>query len=123
MNATPAQLHQIAREERARRKAAWERAGKAGTDIARYDDALWSNVEQMTGLAAGETVCLSREPRWWSEPQKIIMARNIWATAIKADSSLDLTIDANATKVRDLFILYRWVRPIGWTPYTEDAAA
>lgn len=118
-----ARLHQIAREERARRKAAWERAGKAGTEKALYDDALWSNVEQMAGVAAGDPVCLSRKPRWWSEPQRIIMARNIFATANKADQSLDLSIEANVQKVCGLFALYRWVRPIGWSPFIQEAAA
>lgn len=118
----PAQLLQIAREERARRKAAWTAAGQGQSDRAKYDDALWSNIEQITGMAAGDPACQRRQPQWWSEPQKIIMARNIFATATKADASLDMSIPANVDKVRGLFALYRWVRPIGWSPYTSDAA-
>lgn len=122
MTLTPAQLHQIAREERARRKAAWKAAGQGMSDRVAYDDALWSNIEQMAGLAAGDPACSTRQPQWWSRPQKIIMARNIFATATKADSSLDLTNPANRDKVRGLFQLYRWLRPLGWSASIPDCA-
>ncbi|WP_289144969.1 hypothetical protein [uncultured Sphingobium sp.] len=122
MTRTPAQLHQIARDERARRKAAWEAAGEGSSDRARYDDALWSNIEQMAGLEASDPTCLRRELQWWSMPQREIMARNAWATAYKADANLDHTVDANLDKIADLFALYRWVRPIGWSPYKTEAA-
>ncbi|MGE6693315.1 hypothetical protein ACQKE8_12830 [Sphingobium limneticum] len=120
---TPAQLHQIAREERARRKAAWTDAGQGQSDRALYDDALWSNIEQCAGLAAGDPACSRRQPQWWSEPQKIIMARNAFATAMKADARLDQTNPANLEKIRGLFQLYRSIRPIGWSPYNQEAGA
>lgn len=120
---TPAQLHQIARDERARRKAAWKAAGQGLSDRAAYDDALWSNIEQMTGLAAGDPACSQRQPQSWGRSQRIVMARNIYATAIKAHDSLDLTIAANVDKVAGLFDLYRWLRPLGWSPYITEAAA
>lgn len=123
MSLAPAQLHQIAREERARRKAAWKAAGQGLSDRAAYDDALWSNIEQMAGLAADDPVCSKRQPQWWNRSQKIIMSRNIFATAMKADSSLDLTIPANRDKVSGLFQLYRWLRPLGWSASIPEAAA
>lgn len=122
MTRTPAQLLQIAREERARRKAAWTAAGQGQSDRAAHDDALWSNIEQMAGLAAGDPACAKRQPQWWSRPQTITMARNIFATATKADASLDLTIPANLDKVRGLFDLYRWLRPSGWSASIPDCA-
>ncbi len=111
---SPAQLHQIARDERARRRAAWERSGKAASDIARNDDIIWSNIEQMTGLAAGDPICCARQPDFYYDPTRIVMARNIYATATKADASLDMSRDANRAMVANLFRLYRWVRPVGW---------
>lgn len=112
---SPAQLLQIAREERARRKAAWAAAGQSDADRARQDDALWSNIEQMAGIAANDATCMKRQPQYWNRAQRIIMARSIWATACKADAHLDTTIAANLDKVRGLSQLYRWVRPIGWS--------
>ncbi|WP_340265440.1 hypothetical protein [Sphingobium mellinum] len=120
---TPAQLHQFAKDERARRKLSWERAGKAGSEQARYDDALWSNIEQMAGIAAGDPTCRTREPQWWSRPQRIIMARNAWTTACKAENSLDHSIKANLSKIADLWQLYRWLQPVGWSPYLSRETA
>ncbi|MBA4092286.1 MAG: hypothetical protein C0494_17080 [Sphingobium sp.] len=119
----PAQLHQIAREERARRKAAWDAAGQGQSDRARYDDALWSNIEQAAGIAAGDPACATRQPQWWSEPQRKIMARNAWLTAVKANASLDDTIAANCAKISGLVQLYRWLRPLGWSALIPEAAA
>ncbi|WP_278983222.1 hypothetical protein [Sphingobium yanoikuyae] len=118
---TPAQLHQIARNERARRKAAWTAAGQDSSGRAREDDALWSNVEQITGLAAGDPLCQQRQPQWWSEPQRIIMARSAWQTACKADQRLDHASAQDLATIRGLFHLYRWLRPISWSPYAEKA--
>jgi len=120
---TPAQLHQFAQEERARRKAAFKAAGQALSDRAQQDDAIWSNIEQMAGLEAGDPACQKREPRYWSRPQRITMARSAWATACKAEASLDGSIEANAEKIAALWHLYRWLRPSGWSPYLNEAAA
>lgn len=114
-----AQLHQFAREERARRKVAWERAGKAGSDMARQDDVIWSNIVHMTGMAAGEPA-RSDQPASYNALQRILMARNIWATARKAEASLDMAIAANQAKARSLYQLFRWVRPLGWSPLIQD---
>ncbi|MEC3912171.1 hypothetical protein U5A82_17330 [Sphingobium sp. CR2-8] len=122
MTRTPAQLHQIARDERARRKAALEAAGQGQSDRARYDDALWSNIEQMAGLAAGDPHCQARHPQRWRDDERAVMAKNLWATACKADAKLDQTIEANRIKTADLLALYRWVRPMGWPPYATEAA-
>lgn len=119
--ATPAQLHQFAQEERARRKAAFNAAGQSLSDRAQQDDAIWSNIEQMAGLEAGDPVCQKREPRYWSRPQRITMARSAWATACKAETSLDISIEANAAKVSALWYLYRWLQPAGWSPYFNEA--
>lgn len=117
---TPAQLLQIAREERARRKAAWTAAGEGQSDRAKNDDALWSNIEQMAGLAAGDPACQRRQPQWWSEPQKRIMARSAWNTAVKAERKLDTSIPANQTTANNLVYLYRFLRPVGWSALIPD---
>lgn len=120
---TPAHLLQIAREERARRRAARERAGNAATDIARRDDIIWSNIEQMAGRAARDPACLSRQPCYWTLPERIAMAHNIWATICKAETGLDLTVPANHRKVAGLWSLYLWIRPVEWSPHFNGAAA
>lgn len=119
---TPAQLHKIAREERARRKAAWDRAGKAGSDQAKHDDRLWSNIEQMAAIEAGDPTALSRQPQHWNDQERIAMARNIWATILKAETSLDTAIAANQEKLVGLSHLFRFVRPLGWSPFATEAA-
>ena len=121
--ATSAQLHQFAQDERARRKAAFKAAGQGLSDRAEQDEAIWSNIEQMAGLEARDPVSLKREPRYWSRPQRIIMARSAWATACKAETSLDASIEANAAKITALWQLYRWLKPVGWSPYINEAPA
>lgn len=118
-----AQLFATAKAERARRKAAWDRAGKGATDAARHDDALWSNVEQAAGLAAGDPVCLSRQPFAYFAPARKAMARNVWATAIKAETSLDIAVPAQRATIVGLWQLYQWLRPEGWSPHVKEEAA
>lgn len=120
---TPAELHRIAQQERGRRKAAWQAAGQGLSDRAQFDDALWSNIEQMAGCAANDPICLQRSPVWWSRPQRIIMARNAWATAVKAEKGLDASVEANCAKIAGLWHLYNWLRPVGWSPYFSEEAA
>jgi hypothetical protein len=121
-NATPAQLHQFAQDERARRKAAFKAAGQALSDRAQQDDAIWSNIEQMAGCAAGDPICLKREPRNWTRPERITMARSAWITACKVESSLDASIAANLAKITALWQLFRWLQPIGWSPCINERA-
>ena len=121
-SASPAQLHQFAKDERARRKAAFEAAGQAQSDRARQDDIIWSNIEQMAGREACDPECLKREPRHWNRPERVTMARNAWATACKAETSLDATIAANSEKIAALWHLYRWLKPSGWSPYFDEPA-
>jgi hypothetical protein len=121
--ATPAQLHQFAQDERTRRKAAFKAAGQALSDRAQQDDIIWSNIEQMAGLEAGDPICLKREPRYWNRAQRIIMARSAWATACKAEDSLDASVPANLEKITALWWLFRWLKPVGWSPYISETAA
>ena len=120
--ATPAQLHQFAQDERARRKAAFAADGQAQSDRARQDDILWSNIEQMAGCHAGDAACLKRQPTQWNQAERITMARSAWATACKAETSLDASIAANGAKITALWQLYRWLKPMGWSPYFDEAA-
>lgn len=119
MNADPALLFATARDERARRKAAWKAAGQGLSDRAAWDDAVWSNIEQRTGLAAADPTCRQRQPQSWHPPAMVMMARSAWATAIKAETSLDATDPANAAKITALWTLFRWLKPAGWSPYFE----
>jgi len=121
--ATPAQLHQFAQDERTRRKAAFKAAGQALSDRAQQDDIIWSNIEQMAGREAGDPVCMKRQPWYWTRVERITMARSAWATACKAETSLDASIASNATKITALWHLYRWLKPMGWSPYINEAAA
>lgn len=118
----PAQLHQIAREERARRKAAWSAAGQGDTSRAHQDDVIWSNIALMAGRAAGDAACQARGPRDWTLPERITMARNAWATACKAEATLGTTTEDALRKVAGLFALYRWLRPTGWSPLVPEKA-
>ncbi|MCK0533429.1 hypothetical protein [Sphingobium agri] len=120
---TPADLHQFAQDERARRKAAWQAAGQGLSDRAQQDDALWSNIEQMLGREAGDPLCMKRHPWYWTRVERIAMARNAWSTACKAEASLDASIEANGAKISALWHLYRWLKPVGWSPYFTEAAA
>ncbi|CAD7335329.1 hypothetical protein FIV32_02210 [Sphingomonadales bacterium 58] len=121
-SASPAQLHRFASDERARRKAAFAAAGQAQSDRARQDDIIWSNIEQMAGYEAGDPACLKRQPSSWARPERITMARNAWATACKAETSLDASIAANGEKIAALWHLYRWLKPAGWSPYINEPA-
>lgn len=117
----PAQLHQFAKDERARRKAAFKAAGQALSDRAQQDDIIWSNIEQMAGREAGDPLCMKRQPWYWTRVERITMARNAWATACKAETSLDPSIETNAAKIAALWHLYRWLKPVGWSPYLSEA--
>lgn len=123
MTLAPAQLHQLARDERARRKAAWKAAGQGLSDRAAMDDVIWSNIEQCTALAAGDPAAAKRAPSYWTLPEVIVMARNAWVTACKAETTLDATIATNRQKILDLWHLFRWLRPLGWSPLVQAAAA
>lgn len=113
---TPAQLYQIARDERARRMAAWKAAGRDLSDRAQQDDIIWSNIVHLTGRDAGDPKRLARSPWYWSLPDRIIMARSAWTTACKMDSSGNTPIE----QVRGMFALYRHLRPIEWSPYVSS---
>lgn len=119
MTPSAAQLLQIARDERARRKAAWATAGQSHTNRAMQDDMIWSNIEQMAGIEAKDSAALARQPRYWNQAQRIIMARSAWHTAVKAELTLGRDTPANVAKVRGLWSLYQWLRPLGWSPRTE----
>jgi hypothetical protein len=119
---TPAQLHQIARDERARRKAAWSAAGQGDTSRAHQDDVIWSNIAVMAGRAAGDDACQARGPRDWTLPERITMARNAWATACKAEATLGTATEDSLRKVAGLFALFRWLRPTGWSPLFAEKA-
>lgn len=73
------QLVQIAREERARRKVAWERAGRLDSPTARDDEIIWSNIEHFARILNGE-----RRPIHWPVEHKRIMVESIAATLRKA---------------------------------------
>ncbi|MBJ7442856.1 MAG: hypothetical protein JHD32_00790 [Sphingobium sp.] len=122
MNLDPALLFATARDERARRKEAWKAAGQGLSDRAAWDDVVWSNIEQRTGLAAADPAFRQRQPQCWYPPAMIMMARSAWATAVKAESSLDATDPANAAKITALWTLFRWLKPAGWSPYFEAKA-
>lgn len=119
MTATPAQLYQIARDERARRMAAWKAAGKTLSDRAQQDDIIWSNIVHLTGREAGDPTRLARPPWYWTTPERIVMARSVWTTACKMEGSDTIP----AEQVRGMFSLYRHLRPIEWSPFTPEAAA
>ncbi|MES2157512.1 MAG: hypothetical protein V4512_06880 [Pseudomonadota bacterium] len=76
----PAQLHQIAREERARRRAAWERGGKGASELAVQDNIIWSNIEHFMRVLTGDR----RPPQNWSDDVRATMAANVRATLHKA---------------------------------------
>lgn len=117
---TAAQLHAIAREERARRKAAWAQAGQALSDRAQQDDIIWSNIEQMTGREAGDPVCSKRQPHYWTRPERITMARSAWKTLIKMEDVLDRASPADVKRATAMSHLYRWLRPLAWSPMQEE---
>lgn len=73
------QLVHIAREERARRKVAWERAGRLDSPAARDDEIIWSNIEHFARILHGE-----RRPIHWPVEHKRIMVESIAATLRKA---------------------------------------
>lgn len=120
---TPAQLHQIARDERARRKAAWKAAGPGLFDRAAQDEVIWSNIEHCTALAARDPAAAKRAPSYYTLPEYSVMARNAWITACKAETTLDAGVATNRQKILDLWHLYRWLRPLGWSPLAQAAAA
>lgn len=107
---TPAELLQIARDERARRKAGWQAAGLGLSDRAQQDDIIWSNIEQMAGRAAQDPAAMKRQPWYWTAPEVDVMERVTRSTAIKAETSLDLAKEENWAKVKGLWQLYNWVR-------------
>ncbi|MEA3389397.1 MAG: hypothetical protein U9R64_09035 [Pseudomonadota bacterium] len=76
----PARLLAIVREERARRQAAWDRAGQGGSDIAINDNIIWSNIEHFMRVLGGDR----RAPTSWSEDNRGLMASNLRATLAKA---------------------------------------
>lgn len=121
-----AQLHQAARDERARRQAAWAAAGQTFSDRALQDDALWSNIEQMAGRYAGDPVAMKRWPWYWTPIEREAMIANALATAIKAEASLDARKLAQRAKIDALWHLFRWLRsPSAYrqTPPAERQAA
>lgn len=76
----PGELLKIAREERARRKAAWDRAGRADSTPAREDEIIWSNIEHFARVLTGSR----QRPINWHPDDKAMMADNIRATLSKA---------------------------------------
>lgn len=77
----------------------------------------------MAGREAGDAACMKRQPSYWTKPERITMARSAWATACKAETSLDTSIEANLEKIGALWHLYRWLKPVGWSPYISETAA
>lgn len=69
-----------AREERARRRAAWERGDKGTSDHAVQDNIIWSNIEHYMRVLAGDP----RPPQNWSDDARATMAANVTATLHKA---------------------------------------
>lgn len=76
----PAQLLAIVREERARRQAAWDRAGQGAFDVAINDNIIWSNIEHFMRVLGGD----HRAPTSWSADNRALMASNLRATMAKA---------------------------------------
>lgn len=120
---SPAELHQFAREERARRKAAWQAGGQAMSDRAQQDDIIWSNIEQKAGRFAGDPSAMRRAPWYWTKPEIEVMTANARATAIKAETGLAHHNPANAQKIAALWHIYRWLRsPDAYRP-TDHASS
>jgi hypothetical protein len=115
--AAPHDLLRIAREERARRKAAWAAAGQGLSDRAAWDDVLWSNIEHMAGRHAGDRAALCRPPHYWTAIEREQLMANARATLAKAIASLDAAIPANAAKIIGLRDLAHWLAfPLLYTP-------
>jgi hypothetical protein len=108
-----AQLHQAAREERARRQSAWAAAGQTFSDRALQDDALWSNIEQMAGRFAGDPVAMKRWPWYWTPIEREAMIDSTLKTAIKAEMRLDPSKPDDRAKIDALWHLFRWLRNPG----------
>lgn len=106
------QLVQVAREERARRKAAWERAGKLDSPAARDDESVWSDIEHFARILNGE-----RRPISWPDEDKLIMVENIATTLRKAPESF-YALPGKVQGLRDLqyalqfTLLYTLERPV-----------
>lgn len=97
MTRTPAyQLVQIAREERARRKVAWERAGRQDSPAARDDEIIWSNIEHFARILNGES-----RPSHWPVEHKRIMVESIAATLRKAPEAF-YALPGKVRGLRDL---------------------
>ncbi|WP_313326124.1 hypothetical protein [Sphingobium yanoikuyae] len=92
----PVQLVQIAREERARRKVAWERAGRLDSTAARDDEIIWSNIEHFARILNGE-----RRPIHWPVEHKRIMVESIAATLRKAPEAF-YALPGKVRGLRDL---------------------
>lgn len=73
-------LASYAREERARRRASWERGGKGASETAVQDNIIWSNIEHYMRVLAGDP----RPPQNWSDNAAATMAANVRATLHKA---------------------------------------
>ncbi|WHO37853.1 hypothetical protein PMI04_014930 [Sphingobium sp. AP49] len=105
-------LVQIAREERARRKAAWERAGWLDSPAARDDEIIWSNIEHFARILNGE-----HRPISWLPEHKQIMVENIAATLRKAPEAF-YALPGKVRGLRDLqyavqfTLLYTLERPV-----------
>jgi hypothetical protein len=110
MTASLAQLHRIARTERARRQTAWAAEGQHQSDRARHDDVIWSNIVMMVGQAAGDRDCLKDGRLRWNSQQVDVMERRTRATALQMESKLDMSDPKDLNLVRGLWQLYRWVR-------------
>lgn len=121
---TPAQLLQIAIEERDRRKAAWTRAGKIATDQAGEDDIIWSNIVHYARVLNGDR----RRPITWHPDDKALMIENVQATLRKALATFDGTPQiAKARGLRDLLfaleqpLLYTLEHPVPVQPQRTAA--
>ncbi|WP_122927959.1 hypothetical protein [Sphingobium sp. LF-16] len=117
----PFQLVQIAREERARRKVAWERAGRLDSHTAIEDEIIWSNIEHFARILNGE-----RRPIHWPVEHKRIMVESIAATLRKAPEAF-YKLPGKVRGLRDLqyaiqfTLLYVLDQPVPEHP--ERAAA
>ncbi len=110
-------LLRIAREERARRKAAWAAAGQGLSDRAAWDDVLWSNIEHMAARHAGDRAALSRPPHYWTAIEREQLVANARATFVKAMASLDANVPADRAKIISLRDLAHWLAfPLLYTP-------
>lgn len=116
----PAQLLQVARDERTRRKAARARTGKGGAEQAYYDDLKWSCIEDFARALTDSR----HRPRSWHPEDMADMVASVRATYRKALEACDRNLDLRpkAIGLRDLLyamectLLYTMQHPVPANP-------